>query len=172
MKLPYSFEVCTETTGQAAVVMVNGELDIATAPQLRLALAQCLKVPLGSLTVDFSGVAFCDCAGLNVLIGARKSAAEAGVRFQVSGVSRQVLKLMRDTGTDQQFRNASQPYEPEPDFDPSALGPIALMPPVMALPTARREPPGPQEHDHARPQPAAGVCATACPGSGSRAALA
>ncbi|MFG2191781.1 STAS domain-containing protein [Streptomyces sp. NPDC048639] len=172
MKLPYSFEVCTETAGQAAVVTVSGELDVATAPQLRLALAQCLKARLTSLTVDFSGVAFCDCAGLNVLIGARKSAADAGIRFRLSGVSRQVTKLMRDTGTDAQFRNAPQPYEPEHDFDPSALGTSALMPPVMALPTARREPPGPQAHDHARPQPAAGVCATACPGSGPRAALA
>ncbi|MEU6083666.1 STAS domain-containing protein [Streptomyces sp. NPDC047108] len=172
MKLPYSFDVCTESAGQNAVVKVNGELDIATAPQLRLALAQCMKPPLSSLTVDFGGVVFCDCAGLNVLIGARKAADAVGARFQVSGISRQVRKLMRDTGTDAQFRNAPPRDEPEQPFDPSALGPSALMPPVMALPTARREPPGPQAHDHARPQPAAGVCATACPGSGSRAALA
>ncbi|MGP3925891.1 STAS domain-containing protein [Streptomyces sp. 8N616] len=104
MQLPDPFEVRTDMAGQAAVISVTGELDIDTAPRLRLALAHCLQASLTSLTVDLSGVAFCDCAGLNVLIGARRSADAAGIPFHLSGLGRQVTKLLKDTGTAGLFR--------------------------------------------------------------------
>jgi anti-sigma B factor antagonist len=66
------------TTDPNAVITVSGELDVATAPVLREAFLTLLnrdEVP--DVTVDGSGVSFCDSSGLAVLLmGARRWAAE------------------------------------------------------------------------------------------------
>jgi len=50
------------------LVVVSGELDIATAPQLRQAVTEALSEGPSTLHLDLSGVSFIDCAGLQVLI--------------------------------------------------------------------------------------------------------
>jgi anti-anti-sigma factor len=52
------------------VVFVDGELDLETAPGLRPALAEMIaRYP--EVVLDLSGLEFCDCYGLGVLLGAR-----------------------------------------------------------------------------------------------------
>lgn len=68
----------TYTTDPHAVITVVGELDVASAPTLReafLTLLQREEVP--DVTLDASGVSFCDSSGLAVLLmGARRWTAE------------------------------------------------------------------------------------------------
>ena len=65
------------TQGDPVVLAVTGELDIASAPQLRRSLLDTLARADGiPVTVDASGLTFVDSSGLAVLLmGARRFAA-------------------------------------------------------------------------------------------------
>jgi anti-anti-sigma factor len=68
-----SFEI--RSTGDAVVVAICGEVDIATAPEL----AECLLIQRHrDVIVDLSGVGFLDSSGLNVLVQARRAAQTEG----------------------------------------------------------------------------------------------
>ncbi|WP_410571229.1 STAS domain-containing protein [Amycolatopsis sp. cmx-4-61] len=80
------FSVATRTTGSGAVVTVEGELDVATAPRLRAAVD---AVTLGTgqlLVVDLAGVTFCDSSGISALIAARNLAEAAGAGVALAAV--------------------------------------------------------------------------------------
>ncbi|WP_406391187.1 STAS domain-containing protein [Streptomyces sp. NBC_00882] len=86
-------------TGDRAIVMVLGEVDLTTAPQLTEAVASALGLGVKGVDVDFSGVSFCDCSGLNALLLVRHRCQERGVAFSVLGpVSPLVRRLVQVTG--------------------------------------------------------------------------
>lgn len=61
----------TETVGSRAVLWVDGEVDLATLPRLRNALARLVVDHPGELVaVDLSAVTVLDDSGLGVLMGA------------------------------------------------------------------------------------------------------
>lgn len=103
MSMP-PIKVHSTVTDHAAVVEVSGDLDIDTAPELRLALARCIQERPENLTVDLSGVEFSDCAGLNVLLWARRWAFDAEVGFRLLNPRPQFVKLLTMTGTAELFR--------------------------------------------------------------------
>ncbi|MGP3984972.1 STAS domain-containing protein [Streptomyces sp. KR80] len=104
-----AIDIRSSVTDRAAVVAVAGDLDVDTAPQLRLALSRCFEQPLDSLSVQLGEVSFCDCAGLNVLLWMRKWAIDAGVRFRLLAPRPQLINLLKATGTVELFREAFSP---------------------------------------------------------------
>jgi len=56
-----------ERVGQASVIAVSGELDLATAPKLAPPLARALKEADREMILDLSGVTFVDSTALRVL---------------------------------------------------------------------------------------------------------
>ncbi|MFI6147010.1 STAS domain-containing protein [Streptomyces sp. NPDC051109] len=81
-------------------VSLWGEVDVLSAPQLRVALDAALSDGARVVEVDFSGVEFCDCFGLGVLLEARRRAAERGTVLRLVGVtSPLVRRLLHQTGT-------------------------------------------------------------------------
>ncbi|MFB6613271.1 STAS domain-containing protein [Streptomyces sp. NPDC085524] len=81
-------------------VAVSGEIDILSAPQLRVTLDEALSDGARLVEVDFSGVEFCDCYGLGILLEARRRASERGTALRlVSVTSPLVRQLLRRTGT-------------------------------------------------------------------------
>jgi anti-sigma B factor antagonist len=68
MKLNLSFR----SYGDRAVVQVGGEVDLATCPQLQAALAELVDRGFHQLIVDLEQVSFLDCAGIGVLVEARR----------------------------------------------------------------------------------------------------
>jgi anti-anti-sigma factor len=75
-------------TGSDVVVTVSGEIDIATVDRIRSAVAESLREPLpASLTIDLSGVTFCDCCGIEALEWAHGRALRAQARFSLVGAS-------------------------------------------------------------------------------------
>ncbi|WP_121016760.1 STAS domain-containing protein [Streptomyces sp. 3211.6] len=66
-------------------VAVSGEIDILSAPQLRVTLDEALSDGVRTVEVDLSGVEFCDCYGLGVLLEARRRASERGHRSALGG---------------------------------------------------------------------------------------
>jgi anti-anti-sigma factor len=80
--LPDSFSVRTEQHGGATVVVPHGELDLATAPALELALSNALAQAL-RVVLDLRELDFIDSSGLRTLLSARKRAEEGGAEFSL-----------------------------------------------------------------------------------------
>ena len=66
-----SLQVHVELSGGVPVVRVAGEVDMATAPQLRERLEE-MPEGTGTLVVDLTDVSFLDSTGLSVLVAAWK----------------------------------------------------------------------------------------------------
>lgn len=95
--------VSTASQGGHAVVTVNGELDLYTAPRLQAALATLLREDVSRVVVDLSGVEFCDSTGMNVLLSAMKRVKERGGTFELAAPRPAVNRILQVTGLDTVF---------------------------------------------------------------------
>ena len=77
-----------------AVLAVRGDVDLATAAELRKRLADAVDA-YASVVVDLSGVGFMDSTGLGVLVAAANRAAAAGHRFALAHPQRIVKNALR-----------------------------------------------------------------------------
>jgi len=82
MPLPEAFSVRTEQHGDATVVVPRGELDLATAPALELALDGALDEAL-RVVLDLRELDFIDSSGLRTLLSARRRAELSGASFSL-----------------------------------------------------------------------------------------
>jgi anti-anti-sigma factor len=82
------------------IARLEGELDIATIPELREHLLGVLSSGVRLFIIDLSGVTFCDVAGLAVLIGTQRRATARGIVVRLAAPRPQVVKLLRITGLD------------------------------------------------------------------------
>ena len=78
----------------SATVVLDGEIDIATAPAIRRFLMAAISGGNVQLAVDMSGVTFIDAAGIGVLVAAANQAREAGGGLSLLAPSRQVRRLL------------------------------------------------------------------------------
>jgi anti-anti-sigma factor len=80
-----------------AVVLVDGELDVGTAPGLAAELT-----PLADagrhLVLDLAGLEFCDCAGLSLFLRLDKRAAAAGGSLHLAAPQEAMLRLIKLAG--------------------------------------------------------------------------
>jgi anti-sigma B factor antagonist len=87
------FGIDVDTAGEATVVVVTGELDLATAPKLRAALADLS----GAVRLDLGAVTFLDSSAISVLVEAHQRLAESGngglVLHSLAGQTRRVLEI-------------------------------------------------------------------------------
>lgn len=93
------FAVRVEYGRPGVVVHVAGEVDLVTAPTLRVCLTSLLEQLESSahhmvLVVDLATVGFMGCAGLHVLLDAAAHAAAHGVTFRLAHCSRPVQRLL------------------------------------------------------------------------------
>jgi anti-anti-sigma factor len=87
----------------AGVVLLDGELDLAAAPELRRRVDEA-QAP--GLVIDCSRATFIDSAVLKELLRARAELAERGVRLILVGVPTPVRRLMDLTRTYELFEDA------------------------------------------------------------------
>jgi anti-anti-sigma factor len=85
------------------VVGVSGEIDIASAPKLREELLSALRRHGTRLALDLDGVTFMDCAGIDVLLAARRHARLEGGWVRVARASRHVRNILMLTGLHREF---------------------------------------------------------------------
>lgn len=79
-------------------VTVAGELDLATAPQLRAALLHAAAYHR-QVTVDLAALRFSDCTGLMALTAAARSARSRGSELRLRAVPVFLARLLRLTHT-------------------------------------------------------------------------
>ena len=92
------FNLVTARTPDAAVVRVMGELDLATAPQLREVLIDLAALGGLRVTVDFSELAFIDSSGLSVLATGLKRLRETGGDLALRSPNPAAMKTLEITG--------------------------------------------------------------------------
>lgn len=93
--------VSARTENRVTIAELTGELDIASAPDLRERLLALLRPSSGRLVIDLSRVSFCDASGLAVLIGTGRRARLLGGFLRLAAVPPEVSRVLRSTGLDQ-----------------------------------------------------------------------
>ncbi len=92
-----TFSVANEVDSGRSVVSVAGEVDVATAPDLRSRLDE--AVDRGGLVItDLLGVTFIDSTALGVLIGSLKRAQASGGELRLVVADTRILKIFEITG--------------------------------------------------------------------------
>ncbi len=82
----------------AARLVLTGEVDCSTAPQLRRALDDAFAGQPREVVVDLEAVTFLDSAGLSTLAIAHRTAAGQGARLRVLVGTRAVARALQVTG--------------------------------------------------------------------------
>ncbi len=90
--------VAETRTADEAVLVLTGEIDIATAGYLREAAARTIASPPARLVLDFAGVSFCDSQGLSALIALNRDVKAVGSRFIFINVGEFMGRLLDITG--------------------------------------------------------------------------
>jgi anti-sigma B factor antagonist len=94
---PFAVEV--GGTPEAPVIVVSGEIDVATSPQLRRELAALVARGARDITLQFAEVSFVDSSGLGVLVGTYKRLREdESGSIRIVGAQPSVRKVFEITG--------------------------------------------------------------------------
>jgi anti-anti-sigma factor len=101
------------TAGDRLTVTVSGELDLDSDQLLRQTLGDALDRATGGVELDLSGVTFCDCSALNVLLDVHHRARERSKSLVLRASSPAVDRLLSLTGTLPLFTAPPAP-RPEP----------------------------------------------------------
>lgn len=97
------FSVDAGPGGRERVLALRGELDYASAAQLREAADAVLAGPQppALVVLDCSALEFCDSSGINVLIGMHQRLEARGGVLRLAGVPGSVTRVFTLTGLDQ-----------------------------------------------------------------------
>lgn len=82
------------TREDTARVLVEGEVDVSNADELRDAVDAALALDAPEVTVDLSQVPYIDSTGIGVLVGAAHRATEAGKKLVVSSPQKNVARVL------------------------------------------------------------------------------
>src|ERR1700734_2263051 len=92
------FGVRTFQEDGSVLLVLSGELDIASAPQVRAVIDEILGAHLWMLTVDLAEVTFVDVCGQRTLVEAIESATARGSRCVLRGVTEGVRRAIQLVG--------------------------------------------------------------------------
>ena len=86
-----------EGKGGGAVVTLLGELDLASAPELRKVLDQALGYG-GEVEIDMRACGFVDSMGIAAMVGAARQLADRGSALRIKGAQDRVRKIFELAG--------------------------------------------------------------------------
>lgn len=98
-----TFEVEIHSQDHAAVIVVSGELDLASGPALEEQLEHAERSGATLVIVDLRALQFIDSTGLGILIKAHRQAESLGRRFAVVRGPSQVQRLLGLTGLEERL---------------------------------------------------------------------
>jgi anti-sigma B factor antagonist len=102
--MPATFTITDDRTNLPHhIVRMTGELDVATAPELRAHLLTLFEAGQVTITIDLEQLEFIDSTGLGVLVGALKRARTQDGEISLICMREFVLKLLSITGLNSVF---------------------------------------------------------------------
>jgi|SRR5580704_8416140 len=101
---PLQLELSCATDGDGnQIISVTGELDIATAEQAYAYISDVIDAWPTPVSVDLSGLTFCDASGLSALARVARHARQAGRQLKLTAARPSLRKIMRITGLDRAY---------------------------------------------------------------------
>jgi anti-sigma B factor antagonist len=101
---PLQLELSCATDGDGnQIISVTGELDIATAEQAYAYISDVIDAWPTPVSVDLSGLTFCDASGLGALARVARHARQAGRQLKLTAARPSLRKIMRITGLDRAY---------------------------------------------------------------------
>jgi anti-sigma B factor antagonist len=107
----FGFEICD--ADEVTLVELAGELDLATAPQLRECLARPEVLDSPVVCVDLGNVTFLGSTGIGLLVAACKRVRSTGGAFSVRCRDEMVLQVLQIMGL-VDFLEVERPNRPAP----------------------------------------------------------
>ena len=107
---PSGFSITVSDVDRQTVVLVRGELDLATAPDLEAVVGD--RMDAGQeVVVDLRELEFMDSSGLRVLVAAHSRARDGGPGFRLVRPRQdgEVAKILMLSGVDQEFELIDEP---------------------------------------------------------------
>ncbi|MER6434539.1 STAS domain-containing protein [Streptomyces sp900105245] len=101
--------ISARTDASRAEIIVSGELDIGTAMDLRSVLRAAV-IAHEEMTIDLSGLTFCDCTGVATFVSIQNLAHRRGRQMVIGAIPghlQKVLRLTRTVLADKQSARAS-----------------------------------------------------------------
>ena len=105
------FRLEVRSQGQATIIAVSGELDLASSPALQEELDQAAVSNSEMLIIDLRGLDFMDSTGLSVLVRAHQRSEEQGRRLAMVKGPQQVQRLLNLTGVSERLTLVDRPEE-------------------------------------------------------------
>lgn len=124
-----SLQIETRRNRAEQRLIVRGELDLASTPELERRLAAALTGPQPAVVVDVTRVRFADCTAVGLLLRMRRQAESASGSLRVAGASGVVLQLLEIAGVAKQLGvydfsdDTPEPALPEPAAEPDPPAP-------------------------------------------------
>ena len=97
---PVTFSVTREDRDDVTVLLLSGELDMSTAPQLSDRVDEAVADGRVRLRVDLAGVTFCDSTGMSAFVRGHHRCTEAGGWLRLSGARGTVARVLTISGLD------------------------------------------------------------------------
>jgi anti-sigma B factor antagonist len=92
------FRIEEQVDAVPPVIAVSGEIDVATAPQLRECLHRVIAQGESTIVLDLLGVTFLDSTALGVLVGGLKRCRELGGDLHIVVADPRIVKIFEITG--------------------------------------------------------------------------
>jgi anti-anti-sigma factor len=81
--------------GSHTTITLTGEIDLDTAPPVRVMIEECLRGGIRTIDIDLTALGFCDISGLNVFL----RATEAGAALSLHHPRPNLTRLLDLTGS-------------------------------------------------------------------------
>lgn len=94
-------QIATTPGSDRYVITVSGEVDLATSPELDVAIIAAIDSGTSSVAIDLTDVSFMDSSGLGVVVRGLKRCREADIDLDLAITNERVLKVFGITGLDQ-----------------------------------------------------------------------
>ncbi|MFF7178208.1 anti-sigma factor antagonist [Streptomyces sp. NPDC008121] len=96
-------KITSRDAATGPVLEISGELDYASAGELRRQVTALVLRPGQRLVLDLTAMEFCDSSGITALIAARNHALAAQAEMALAAVPANTLRILRIVGLDQVF---------------------------------------------------------------------
>lgn len=96
-------DIQSQHDGASCTVILEGEVDVYTAPRLKEELVSLIQGGCNRIVIDLDRVGFIDSSGLGVLVSALRRSREKDGDVHIVCSREAVLKIFRITGLDKVF---------------------------------------------------------------------
>jgi anti-sigma B factor antagonist len=87
-----------QTDRGSAIVVLSGDLDLATAPKLRQRLADLADCDVIDLVIDLANLGFMDSSGISVIVGTYEHLKLRGGSLVIRNANPMAIKIFQITG--------------------------------------------------------------------------